>query len=279
MNAEEFTAPFDLERFKNGDPAINMYGAPVTFHSISDECITTNEFSGPQASVNWASNFWRMKPKADDGWIKHDGRDICPIPWCPAGAWEYKARNGRVFSELPEPTAYKWGHWDIDRDGEEDIVAFRLTNNWIYVPGDGTIPEAIRGAKAGEWEYKLSNSVTVIVDVCAVNELSHWFKHEHDSRDIVAVRLVKTSAQEKVEKAVREASEKSAELARKLIENQKPRAAETDQQRRTREDYLAYKAKHPDPIPFTPMRENEQYEIAAAALAEHDKYWPRKKGN
>lgn len=234
-----------------------------------------------------------MDTKAD-GWIKWEGGE-CPIPW--AGPDDYKVRfydDSRQSGARYQERATYW-IWQNSRT-RNPITHFRLTNGWIYVHGDGTIPEQIRGAKAWEWELRYRHGQTTI----SAHEPRWWqtggkhngnFHHANHRIDIVAVRLVKKMngkckincghgncifCLEKRKPLVGEYALKQIEIDKLLSEQPKLPLLETAKQRLTREDYLAYKAKHPDPVPFVPMRENEQYEIAAASLVEHDKYWPRK---
>lgn len=98
---------------------------------------------------------------------------------------------------------------------------------------------------------------------------SEFTEHsQHCGNDIVAVRLVKEGI---VTSKFQDPDNWNCDEGSGVL------PAETEKQRLTREAWQRHKAKHPDPIPFVPMRENEQYEIAAAALAEHDLVWPVRK--
>jgi hypothetical protein len=132
---------------------------------------------------------WSMKPQPvdADGWIKHDGGEN-PIPWAAKGEFEYRLRRGDCYKDLPSAGLdwpYKANHPMVD------IVAFRLTQGWLPVKGDGTIPDGVKGAKAGEFEIKLRSGVVRIsgnpIELWS-GCLDHTFK---TGLDIVAVRLIK----------------------------------------------------------------------------------------
>lgn len=52
--------------------------------------------------------------------------------------------------------------------------------------------------------------------------------------------------------------------------------SETSKQRLNREAYERYKAAHPESRPVLPIGEDRMNEIAATALVEHDRIWPKK---
>jgi hypothetical protein len=76
MNASEFTEPFDLERFRNGEPAV--FNGSLRFFKKSAEGESAVDLGGHhmlelQSGGHYVFKDYRMKPKAvDDGWIKHE---------------------------------------------------------------------------------------------------------------------------------------------------------------------------------------------------------------
>lgn len=254
--------PFDEAAFINGAVALDSTGHEVIFWRFSESRdIFVTKYS-PESSCehyvhrSHAKDMWTMKPK--DDWIPHNGANN-PIEWAKAGEFEYQeGRNSFSFAFSTDLPAIKY-HWRF-------VTFYRLTDDWIYVLGDGTIPEAIRGAEVGEWEMRRRNGFKGTPPVKPGFYKSFWL-HLGFPSDIVAVRLVKNEQDRHIRLA-------EAELKTASSEAGKP---ETEKQRLTREAWERYKARKPDPIPFAPMHENEMFEIAAAALAEHDKIWPRKK--
>lgn len=93
-----------------------------------------------------------IKPKADDGWIKHDGGP-CPIPWAKVGEFEAKRFDGMTYGKGINASAIQsWETMHIAK--ETQIIAYRLTGGWIPIVG-GKCPQAI-GFQAGTWEIKSS---------------------------------------------------------------------------------------------------------------------------
>jgi hypothetical protein len=277
MNPDEFTEPFDLERFKAGEPAMTDLHHTAIFKSYGIEDIYWMDAKSKKLNLNsldWALQYWRMKPKTDDGWIKHDGGE-CPIPWAKSGEFDVQLRGGFI-ENISAPELVSWQ----DAFQEASIIAYRLTDGWIPVKGDGTIPAQIKGAKSGEWEYKLACGKTGFSCDIAIASNRWWTQAKtNDPYRVVAVRLVKQIPDE-LKEGMRKASEKNIKLAEQLIENQTRglrQAQETEKQRLTREAWTRYKAAHPDPVPVPALGESGIEAIFTKAFWEHDKHWPRKR--
>jgi hypothetical protein len=230
----------------------------------------------------------------NDGWIPHDGGD-CPIPWAKAGGFELKVRNGGLISTKGVRDLL-WSHGGR----AYDIMAWRLTDGWIPVIG-GNMPKEIEGAKKGEFELRFESGTIML----ASHPAKYLYFETTSVSRIVAVRLVKRSqpvittgpyhnplndfSVQQAEPTLHDVLDaagfgrggKHKEIGIDLASGpdravySKP-LKETAKQRLTREAYQAYKARFPKVSPFRQLSEEDQMSIAAAALREHDKKWPRK---
>lgn len=118
LDSKEFTEPFDLERWKNGETVIDFdedddgnaeisefiyimeSDTDFTYQIIGIENVVSKErMSFNKKRFFSESNSCRMRPAspAEDGWIKWDGSVICPIPWARAGEYEVKFPDGSEF--------------------------------------------------------------------------------------------------------------------------------------------------------------------------------------
>lgn len=169
----------------------------------------------------------------------------------------------------------RWATYEdyIMRPSELGGWEFRLTHCWLYVVGDGSIPEDIKGAKGGEWEIRFRDGSTTdkLADASLVIPAS-W-KHTQTFNDIVAVRRIvpkKLSAQEALESCkpvVDHPEDKSGyEYTYAFIDAY---YVESTQRRLTREAYERYKAKQPVSVPFRSLGEAGIDEAAAMACKEH----------
>lgn len=176
--------PFDLEAFKLGAIALDSQGVERRFNTLYTSTISTKGLEDDittHQSLDSVLSKWAMKPTSggSEDWIKHDGGPN-PIPWAQAGDWECRDKTG---CHIAPQVGSASGIWS-------GIIAYRLTDGWAPVKGDGTIPEEIRGAKAGEWEVKFRNMKTVL-ETSGLHMYSwHHYPVVADT-DIVAVRLVK----------------------------------------------------------------------------------------
>lgn len=218
--------------------------------------------------------------------------DKCPIPWAKKGEYE-------VMWIVVEAVQ----SWPLNLDANEvnwhESFRWRLTDGWIPVLG-GMCPEQVKRAKGGEWELRYRDGEVKRPKFAPLDiSRSRVFWEAMDMKsDVVAVRLIKkpivNGAGQKpldwvigdIKECVRHPATPSTHRAAYIEAIQRAgllptftsgtASVETEKQRLTREAWLRYKAKHPDPIPFRPLGEDEMNEIAAAALREHDRIWPRK---
>lgn len=184
------TIPFDEVAFKNGAVAFDSDGVISKFiQAINKDYWTVLKENSGEKTVpaQWARNTWSMKPTTSEGgqdWIKHCGGEN-PIPWVKPGEAEIKFRSGKV--DVIREYSLDWRHLMMGGD----IVEFRLTDRWLPVKGDGTIPAGIVEAKAGEFEVKYRSGAVYLSYI----EPKKWVPHfDHTGvsyADIVAVRLVK----------------------------------------------------------------------------------------
>lgn len=143
---------------------------------------------------------------------------------------------------------------------------------WVNVPGDGSIPDAIKGAKAGEWEARRRSGDIGVIN-CDLDNISYFFNHSVKTlSDIVAVRRVRKEVSDGEVYATISAKDARPDLS-KMVERlnkqiaemigmpahmlspskkEKPARSETAQQALNRAAYLRYKAAHPDPLPAPP---------------------------
>jgi hypothetical protein len=210
--------------------------------------------------------------KKDDsifGWIQCTSAE-CPIPWAKKG--EYEVEWNGILQSWANNLDANEAYWGLG-------FKWRLTNRWIPILG-GICPEQIKDAKAGEWEYRCRNVSVVGRPICDVrNFRPEYFGSCGTNTDIVAVRLIEQSVKTVSDYArgvTQPIVNGPSQTARVMCASIGQSKQETPQQRLTREAWMRYKAKHPDSIPFRPLGEEEMNGIAAAALREHDKIWPKR---
>lgn len=185
--------PFDLEAFKAGAVALNREGKERFYAVVNGQgCAVDAKGTVASSHVGLMRQMYTMKPTESDGWIPHDGGD-CPIPWAKTDEFMIRYRVQEDLCEgeyvgTRDAIHYPWGR----NSGHADaIVAYRLTDGWIPVKGDGTIPEAIRGAKEMEWGYRLRWG-RVLMATKPVEEYENRFWIFSDvNNDCVALRRVK----------------------------------------------------------------------------------------
>jgi hypothetical protein len=144
------------------------------------------------------------------------------------------------------------------------IVAVRIIKkspvgdgDWLPVKGDGTIPDAIKGAKAGEWEVRFRDST--LIDVPSANPDRHCWHHINTNFDIAAVRLIKKLEDKKVYPACKGKN-----------------CGSTDGRSHSEECYAEHEetTRIKSPItapPILPISQNEMIRIAGEAMREGTK--------
>jgi hypothetical protein len=191
------TIPFDEVAFRSGAIAIDEYGREVQY------LLTKKHVRGFPASIIGSTHYsiyslyemkkWSMKPQLADGgtedWIQHDD-DHNPVPWAGIGEFAAIDVDGDLYGDTETASDLCWGQ-DNDHPGGR-IVKFRLTQGWLPVKGDGTIPEAIKGAKAGEWEARLRDGSRNSAPT-EIPSVYRWTVNG-GAFDIVAVRLIEKKA-------------------------------------------------------------------------------------
>lgn len=191
--------PFDELAFRNGAVALTIFGEEEVRYLRDDESregFMVVKWEGcyfdQHLSRQFANSNLSMKPTTSEGgtedWIKHDGGP-CPIPWAKKGEYEAKRADGLLYSSMIDANEIQsWEEMHIAI--ETQITDYRLTQGWLPVKGDGTIPAGIVEAKAGEFEVKYRSGAVYLSYI----EPKKWVPHfDHTGvsyADIVAVRLV-----------------------------------------------------------------------------------------
>lgn len=159
-----------------------------------------------------------------------------------------------------------WLHDNSDADLEMQdgggVKRFRLLNGWLYVVGDGSIPEGIKGAKAGEWEYKCRAGFTQIAgfDLC-LDFYRDSLSNSRGKVDIVAVRRIVPEKQSDGQLYTAHSAKKAESALIKEVESLK--------QKLTREAYERHMSLFPVKEPFRPLGESGIDEAAAMAVKDH----------
>lgn len=117
-----------------------------------------------------------------DTWIPHHGGP-CPVPWAREGELDVKFRYGRGRGGK-RADQWFWEHYGSDAD----IIAYRLTDDWVPVKGDGTVPKEIEGRKGGEWEYRLEDGEKKVANYSPNSYVLNYERIKPDR--IVAVRYI-----------------------------------------------------------------------------------------
>lgn len=257
--------PFDLERFKAGDVAMTLDGQERYAKILASGDVIAVCARGLQRSTVLGNSHYEyvMKPTSEGGtedWIKHDGGP-CPIPWAKNGELQVKFRDGQIGLDASQFVGW-WEHESGYDDNE--IIAYRLTDGWHPVKGDGTIPEAIKGAKAGEWEYKMrKGDINTAYDPPC---MYGWA--DYGDYTFVAVRLIQSEDKSAIQK-LNDAEYEKLKFYRETVKLEKQKK-ETPQQALTRAAYLRYKAAHPQPLPAPPaMGEDGLMAAMAQAVKGH----------
>jgi hypothetical protein len=126
----EFTAPFDIERFKTGEVAIDQYAIEQKYNYLHGDhhvCACSNVFiSARYYAIAICEQYWKMRPAADEWgpWIEWDGGE-CPIPEATVGHYEIDIRGLGLY--LP----FVWGARDLRSSWQHkneygDIIAYRV---------------------------------------------------------------------------------------------------------------------------------------------------------
>ena len=223
----------------------------------------------------------------ESAWIPHDGGP-CPIPWAKEGEWEWRlgcntSKAGHI-ALLDALEDQNWQHQNFHRR----ITSYRLTHGWIKVVDE----KILVAVNAGDEKRFRNREIDTFM----------W-DHEPGlvARDIVAVRHTKpreiTTQEDKILNDALKASVKIIKQPKIHISKEGLAIAwsekdcaympvakyqlvtvkETEKQRLTREVSTAYFAKlHAKQEPVRLLTDDGITAIAAAALVEHDKVWPRK---
>lgn len=234
--AEEFTEPFDFERFRAGEEICSPNGEIVSFKKEdSGWCFLNENGNGFHISgiKRGDSSLCAYKMHPLDGWIEVKGK--APFV-AKAGEWEYELVGGVIYIAC-YPTDYTWNWIYIKR--ARRILKF-VSDGWIHCDGK-TMPKEIQVLGmddriefiTGQGEVESGRKKYVIT----------WFIHSiFPKENIIAVRALK-------------------------------KLEETAQQALSREAYTRYKANHAPPEPYVGLRDGEIEEIAGAAIAQMKPWW------
>lgn len=259
--SEEFTEPFDLERYKNGEQAlyISPSGGHLRefSHQIGDKIFSVDIGGTP---IDYVERTYKMLPF--DGWIEVKGK--APFS-AKAGEWEYETVGGCInLAGYPTDHNPEYIWLDIKRARRIMKKVEPVSNGWIYCNGK-TMPEEIKVLGmddriefvTGQGKVESGKKKSVIT----------WFMHTMFAHEnIVAVRALKKESIQDIDSSRKSVMERPELMKRQILE-------ETAQQARTREAYTNYKAKHAPLAPYIGLREGEIEEIAGAAIAQMKPWW------
>jgi hypothetical protein len=233
-------------KFPNGK-VLKRYADILSPLCLGDDIVAVRRVEKPETV--WV-------PHNEGEWVSHNGVE-CPIPWALAGEWSRKLRHGCMEIKVPFAAidAIGWKH----NLGVLDTVAWQLTDGWLPII-NGMCPQAV-GWKAKEWEWR--NAGGDIIKGQHNIEIDKW-------KFAVAVR--------RIEQAIK--PKKPIKMPLK-IEDMFAIPA------RSAEAYLRFRASprgkealamigKAEGRQFKPIGEDTINDIAAEALREHDKRWPRK---
>jgi len=254
-----------------------------------------------------------MKPNEHDfieaPWIPHDGGS-CPIPWAREGEFEaendliicrndlraisitwscvtrYRLTNGWIpcnGKTMPkELKGVKTREYEIRWRKPEyftsNVAREPYEWNWEHLGTGGDIM-AVRIIKLREEVVAIRRIRKQIPDELKevlhkinqklIEPVKHLIENQTDQTEGLRVSKEKQSIQENIDATRKSITQRPSWMKTPLFE--------TEKQRLTREAWLRYKAKNPDPIPFHPLGEDKIFSIYAEASQEHDKIWPIKK--